>query len=58
MAVVTSLRESDPSTFEEATTHKVWRDAMMEEYSSIMKNDAWEIVLRLEGKSVVISKWP
>lgn len=29
----------------------------MEEYSSIMKNDVWEVVPRLEGKSVVTSKW-
>jgi hypothetical protein len=36
---------------------QVWKDAMMEEYQSIMKNDVWEIVLRPEGKSVVTSKW-
>jgi hypothetical protein len=35
----------------------VWKDAMMEEYQSIMKNDVWEVVLRPEGKSVVTSKW-
>jgi hypothetical protein len=29
---------------------------MMEEYQSIMKNDVWDIVLRLEGKSIVASK--
>ena len=29
----------------------------MEEYQSIMKNDAWEIVLRPEGKSMVTYKW-
>jgi hypothetical protein len=29
----------------------------MMEYTSIMKNDAWDIVPRLEGKSVVSSKW-
>ena len=38
MAVMTSLRESEPSTYEEASLHQVWRDAMMEEYNSIMKN--------------------
>jgi hypothetical protein len=37
--MVSSIRESEPSTFEEATGRQVWRDAMMEEYSSIMKND-------------------
>jgi hypothetical protein len=30
---------------------------MMEEYQSIMNNDAREVVIRLEGKSVVTSKW-
>ena len=30
---------------------------MIEEYQSIMKNDVWDIVPRLEGKLVVTSKW-
>eukprot|EP00253_Pinus_taeda_P026032 PITA_26032 len=30
---------------------------MMEEYSSIMKNDVWEVVLRPEGKSIFTSRW-
>ena len=29
----------------------------MEEYQSIMKNDVWEVVLRLEGKFVVTTRW-
>ena len=36
---------------------KEWKDAMIEEYQSIMKNDAWDVVPRLEGKSTVTSKW-
>ena len=36
---------------------QVCQDAMTEEYQSIMKNDAWDIVLRSKGKSVVTSKW-
>jgi hypothetical protein len=39
IAMVSNIRESEPSTFEEATSRQVWRDAMMEEYNSIMKND-------------------
>ena len=31
-----SFCDSEPSTFEEASQHHVWRDAMMEEYHSIM----------------------
>ena len=30
---------------------------MIEEYQSIMKNDVWDVVPILEGKSVVTSKW-
>lgn len=30
---------------------------MVEEYSSIMKNDVWDVVQRPEGKLVVSSKW-
>jgi hypothetical protein len=36
---------------------KEWKEAMMEEYQSIMKNDVWEIIPRPEGKFVVTSKW-
>jgi hypothetical protein len=46
-----------PSCYEEATSHPVWRDDMMEEYQSIMKNDVRDIVPRPEGKSIVTSKW-
>jgi hypothetical protein len=49
--------DSEPSTFEEASKHKVWKDAMIEEYESILKNDVWEVVARPNGKSVVTSKW-
>ena len=55
MLLVASTHDSKPSTFEEASQHHVWRDAIMDEYHSIMKNDVWEIVPRLEGKSVVTS---
>jgi hypothetical protein len=54
---MSSIIDSEPSSFEEATGQQVWKDAMMEEYQSIMKNDVWDIVPRPEGKSVVTSKW-
>jgi hypothetical protein len=49
--------DSEPSSYEEASSHPVWRDVMMEEYQSIMKNDVWEFVPRPKGKFVVNSKW-
>jgi hypothetical protein len=36
---------------------QVWKDVMIEEYQSILKNDVWDIVPRLEWKSVLTSKW-
>jgi hypothetical protein len=49
--------DSKPSCYEEETSHLVWRDAMMKEYQSIMKNDVWDIVPRPEEKFAVTSKW-
>jgi hypothetical protein len=57
LAMVSNIRESTPSTFEEATDRQVWRNAMMKEYNSIMKNDVWEVVRRPEGKSMVTFRW-
>ena len=49
--------DSEPSTYEEVVEQQMWKDAMVEEYQSIMKNDLWEVVSRPEGKSVATSKW-
>ena len=57
LAVVTYITHSEPSSFEEAVDHRVWREAMVEEYDSIMRNEVWEVVPRPEGKSVVTSRW-
>ena len=51
------LVDKDPTCFEAAVQKKEWVEVMMEEYQSIMKNDVWEVVPKLEGKSVVSSKW-
>ena len=48
---------TEPSSFEEAVEEPTWVDAMIEEYDSIVRNSAWEIVPRPEGKSVVGSRW-
>jgi hypothetical protein len=58
--LISSLRsiiDFEPSSFEEATGQHVWKDAMVEEYQSIMMNDVWDIVSRPKGKSVVTFKW-
>ena len=43
--------------FKEAMKHQVWKDAMDEEYESIMKNDFWNVVPKPKDKSVLTSKW-
>jgi hypothetical protein len=57
VALMSNIIDSKPSTFDEAAEKPEWKDVMMEEYQSIMKNDVWEVVPRPEGKSVVTSKW-
>ena len=47
----------EPYYFEEAVQEPTWVDAMVEEYDSIVRNNAWEIVPRPVGKSVVGSIW-
>jgi hypothetical protein len=57
IAKLNIMIDSEPSTFEEASKHQVWKDAMIEKYDSILKNDVWAVVLRPRGKSMVTSKW-
>jgi hypothetical protein len=54
---MTHIIDSEPFCHGEALGEQVWQDAMTEEYQSILKNDVWDIVPGLEGKSVVTSKW-
>jgi hypothetical protein len=51
------LINEEPTTFEEAVQKKHWKEAMTEQYRSIMKNEVWEIVPRPKEKLVVTSKW-
>ena len=57
MALLSDIIDAKPSSFEEAVEKKVRKDAMLEEYQSIMKNDVWDIVPRRKGNSVVTFKW-
>ena len=54
---MSNILDSEPSSYDEAVGQQCWKEAMMEEYESIMKNDVWEVVPRPDGKSVVTSKW-
>jgi hypothetical protein len=57
IANLNTVTDSEPFTFFEASKHQVWKDAMNEEYDSILKNNVWTVVPRPHGKSVVTSKW-
>lgn len=54
---MSDLSKSEQTNVSDAIKHTAWKDAMTEEYQSIIKNDVWEIVPRPEGKSIVSSKW-
>jgi hypothetical protein len=56
MTLMTQLIDAEPSTYEQVAQHGVRQEAMMEEYSSIMKNDVRDVVPKPEGKKVVGSK--
>jgi hypothetical protein len=46
----------NPTSYEEDAKKKEWKDAMVEEYQSIVKNDVWDVVPRPNDKTVVSSK--
>ena len=56
MALLCDIIDKEPSNYEEVAEKKEWKDAMIEEYQSIMKNDVWDVVPRQEGKFVVTSR--
>ena len=55
--MVIDIMETEPSSYEEASTQSVWKESMMEENASIMKNDVQKVVPSPKGKSVVTSRW-
>ena len=57
LAAMSTIVQSELGSFEEFVKHQVWKDAMNEEYESIMKNDVWDVVPIPKDKAVVTSKW-
>jgi hypothetical protein len=54
---MSSISDAKLSSFEEEDKLQVWKDAMLEEYRSIIKNNVWDIVSRPKDKSVISYKW-
>ena len=57
MPLLCDIIDKEYSTYEEVANNKEWKDSMIEEYQSIMKNFFWEIVSRQEEKFVLTFKW-
>jgi hypothetical protein len=57
MALMRKCIVTEPSSFQEAVQDPTWVDAMVEEYDSIVKNSAWDIVPRPVNKSMVGLRW-
>jgi hypothetical protein len=65
MAKLTKISNSDdeakPATYEEAVSHptyaKQWKQAIIDEYNSIMWNNTWKLVFRLANRQIVTCKW-
>ena len=49
--------ESDPKTYEYASHDPIWKTAMKEEFSSLQKNNNWELVDLPPGRNLVQCKW-
>jgi hypothetical protein len=57
VALLSDIIDAEPISYEEAAKKKEWKDAMVEEYKSIVKNDVWDVVPRPKEKTMVSSKW-
>ena len=57
VALLCHIIDEKPSNNEDEAEKKECKDAMIEEYQPIMKNDVWDVVQRPVVKSVVPSKW-
>ena len=55
MVLVGECVETEPYSFEEAVQQLVWIDVMVEECDSIVQNNVWDTVPKLEDKSMVSS---
>ena len=41
VALLCDIIDKEPSNYEEVAERKEWKDAMIEEYQSLVKNDVW-----------------
>jgi hypothetical protein len=51
------LETHDPKTSTKYFGHPDWNTIMNEEYRSLIKKDAWDLVPLLKGRKLVRCKW-
>ena len=44
VVLLTKLIKSEPSNVKEALSNQSWKEEIIEEYNSILKNDVWDIL--------------
>jgi hypothetical protein len=44
MALLSDIIDTEPTCYEKAIENKEWKDVMIEEYESILKNYVWDVV--------------
>ena len=49
--------ESDPNTYEYSAHDPIWQRTIKEEFSSLQKNNTWELVDLPPGRKLVQCKW-
>ena len=47
----------EPVNYDQAKEHEEWRNAMNDEYDSLMKNQTWELVDLPQNKVPIGRKW-
>ena len=46
-----------PLFVSEALTNSIWKQAIMDEYQVLMRNNTWELVPAAENQHIVSNKW-
>ncbi|KAH9292456.1 hypothetical protein KI387_042361 [Taxus chinensis] len=57
MALMSQAISNDPVLFSQASGNPEWDSAMQDEYSSLMKNNTWDLVPLPKGRKLVRCKW-
>jgi hypothetical protein len=51
------LEECDPNTYSDAHGQPKSKNSMVNEYHSLMRNKAWDLIPKLQQKNVVKCRW-